>query len=129
MLKKMITYEDFNGLTRTEPFYFNLSESELTEMEVEVDGGMSNMLQQIVDANDGKQIMKNFKIFIKKSYGVKSDDGRRFEKSEKLSEEFLQTAAYDALFHELITNTNAGADFINGILPKGYAKGSAPVAK
>lgn len=126
MLKKTITYEDYNGLTRTEPYYFNLTESELAEMEVEVDGSMSKRLQEVVDANDGRLIMENFKMFIKKSYGIKSDDGRRFEKSEKISNEFLQTAAYDALFHELITNPKAGADFVNGILPKGYSKIDAP---
>lgn len=77
MLKKTITYTDYNGLKRTEDFYFNLTESELSEMEVDVDGGMSNKLKQIVDANDGKQIMQNFKFFIKKAYGEKSDDGRK----------------------------------------------------
>lgn len=118
MLKKTITYTDYNGLNRTETFYFNLTESELAEMETEVDGGMSSMLKEVVDANDGKRIMQSFKMFIKKSYGVKSDDGRRFEKSEQISNEFLQTAAYDSLFHELITDPKAGADFVNAIIPK-----------
>ena len=125
MLKKTITYTDYNGLKRTEDFYFNLTESELAEMEVDVDGGMSNMLQQIVDANDGRQIMKNFKTFIKKSYGEKSADGRKFMKNETLSEEFIMTAAYDVLFHELVTDPEAGAKFVGGILPAGYANGTA----
>lgn len=129
MLKKTITYDDYDGLKRTETHYFNLNESELAEMEVEVDGGMSKKLQQIVDAQDGRLIMKNFKEFIIRSYGKKSDDGRRFEKSEQISAEFLQTAAYNALFHELVTNPEAGAEFVKGILPKGYADGSAFPAK
>lgn len=125
MLKKTITYTDYNGLKRTEDYYFNLTESELSEMEVDVDGGMSNKLKQIVDANDGKQIMQNFKFFIKKAYGEKSDDGRKFMKDEKLSEEFMMTAAYDVLFHELVTNPEAGVDFVKGILPAGYADNAA----
>ena len=117
MLKKIITYTDYNGVERTEPFYFNLSKAELMEMELGVTGGMTEMLDKIIAAKDAPSLMKTFKEMIMKSYGVKSDDGKRIIKSEELSIAFTQTEAYSVLFMELITDDKAAADFVNGIIP------------
>ena len=117
MLKKIITYTDYNGVERTEPFYFNLSKAELMEMELGVTGGMTEMLDKIIAAKDAPSLMKTFKEMIMKSYGVKSDDGKRLIKSEELSIAFTQTEAYSVLFMELITDDKAAADFVNGIIP------------
>ena len=117
MLKKIITYTDYNGVERTEPFYFNLSKAELMEMELGVTGGMTEMLNKIINAKDGPSLIKTFKEMIMKSYGVKSDDGKRLIKSEELSIAFTQTEAYSVLFMELITDDKAAADFVNGIIP------------
>lgn len=117
MLKKIITYTDYNGVERTEPFYFNLSKAELMEMELGVTGGMTEMLNKIIAAKDAPSLMKTFKEMIMKAYGVKSDDGKRLIKSEELSIAFTQTEAYNVLFMELITDDKAAADFVNGIIP------------
>lgn len=117
MLKKIITYTDYNGVERTEPFYFNLSKAELMEMELGVTGGMTEMLNKIIAAKDAPSLMKTFKEMIMKAYGVKSDDGKRIIKSEELSIAFTQTEAYSVLFMELITDDKAAADFVNGIIP------------
>lgn len=117
MLKKIITYTDYNGVERTEPFYFNLSKAELMEMELGVTGGMTEMLNKIIAAKDAPSLMKTFKEMIMKAYGVKSDDGKRLIKSEELSIAFTQTEAYTVLFMELITDDKAAADFVNGIIP------------
>lgn len=117
MLKKIITYTDYNGVERTEPFYFNLSKAELMEMELGVTGGMTEMLNKIINAKDAPSLMKTFKEMIMKSYGIKSDDGKRLIKSEELSIAFTQTEAYSVLFMELITDDKAAADFVNGIVP------------
>ena len=117
MLKKIITYTDYNGVERTEPFYFNLSKAELMEMELGVTGGMTEMLNKIIAAKDAPSLMKTFKEMIMKAYGVKSDDGKRLIKSEELSTAFTQTEAYSVLFMELITDDKAAADFVNGIIP------------
>ena len=117
MLKKIITYTDYNGVERTEPFYFNLSKAELMEMELGVTGGMTEMLDKIIAAKDAPSLMKTFKEMIMKSYGIKSDDGKRLIKSEELSVAFTQTEAYSVLFMELITDDKAAADFVNGIIP------------
>lgn len=117
MLKKIITYTDYNEVERTEPFYFNLSKAELMEMELGVTGGMTEMLNKIIAAKDAPSLMKTFKEMIMKAYGVKSDDGKRLIKSEELSIAFTQTEAYNVLFMELITDDKAAADFVNGIIP------------
>ena len=117
MLKKPITYTDYNGVERTEDFYFNLSKAELMEMELGVTGGMTEMLNKIIAAKDAPSLMKTFKEMIMKSYGIKSDDGKRLVKSEEISTAFTQTEAYSVLFMELITDDKAAADFVNGIIP------------
>ena len=117
MLKKTVTYVDYNGIERTEDFYFNLSKAEITEMELSVEGGLSKMLEDVVNSKDNKQILSVFKEIILKAYGEKSVDGRRFVKSKELSEEFAQTEAYSELFIELALDEKAAADFINGIMP------------
>lgn len=129
MLKKTMTYEDYNGVERTEDFYFNLSKAELMEMEMGVSGGYAEMIQKIVSAQDAPEIIKIFKDLILKSYGVKSPDGKRFEKSEALSAAFSQTEAYSMLFMELASDADAAAKFVNGIMPADIATKAALPAK
>lgn len=121
MLKKTITYEDFNGVGRKEDFYFNLSKAEIMEMQFGTVGGLDVMLKKIIDAKDVKSIMDTFKMLILKAYGIKSDDGRRFIKSEEIAKEFEQTEAYSILYMELASDDNAAAEFVNGIIPKDVA--------
>ena len=72
-------------------------------------------------AQDTPTLIQIFKDLILKSFGVKSDDGRRFEKSEELSVEFSQTEAYSDLFMKLATDSDAAATFVNEIVPKDIA--------
>lgn len=121
MLKKTITYEDFNGNQLTEDFYFNLTKAEIAEMELEVPGGLTATLEKITKAQDTPTLIKIFKDLILRSYGVKSDDGKRFIKGHKMREEFEQHAAYSVLFMELATNAEAASEFVNGIVPADIA--------
>lgn len=117
MLKKSITYSDYNDVQRTEDFYFNLSRSEIAEMELGVDGGFSELLKKIIATKNTKELMAQFKKLILTAYGEKSADGKRFIKSPELSEEFSQTEAYSELFFELM-DADKAANFVNSILPK-----------
>ena len=117
MLKKTITYTDYNGVERTEDFYFNLTKAEVMEMEMSTSGGLSEMINKIVATQDVPAIIKIFKDIILKSYGEKSLDGKKFVKSEELSNAFSQTEAYSMLFMELATDTEAASNFINAIVP------------
>lgn len=117
MLKKTITFKNLEGEDVTRDFYFNFTEAELTEMEYGTQGGYSNLLQSIIDAQDVPSIMKVFKEIVLRSYGVKSQDGIRFEKSEELSTHFMQSDAYNVLFMELIQDSNKFAEFCNALIP------------
>ena len=121
MLAKTIKYTDYNGVERKETHYFNYSKAEIAEMELSTAGGLSEMIKKITEAQDGPSIMKLFKDIILGSYGVKSPDGKQFIKSDELSKQFSQTEAYSELFMELVTNADAAAEFVNGIVPKNAA--------
>lgn len=128
MLKKTITYEDFNGDTVSEDFFFHLSKAELVELEMSHEGGLSEALKRIVAASDGKAIIAEFKKIILGAYGKRSDDGRRFIKNQQIRDEFESTEAYSVLFMELVTNTDSAIEFINGVIPSGMAEEAAAVA-
>ena len=126
MLKKTITYTDYNGVERKEDFYFNLTKAEIMEMEMSISGGLTEMINRIVAAQDAPAIVKIFKELVLKAYGIKSPDGKRFIKSEELATEFAQTEAYSQLFMELATDADAASAFENGIDPNVEGMDAAP---
>lgn len=117
MLAKPITYTDYNGDTLTETFYFNLSKAEIAELQLTHPGGYAEYLQRIIDARDQAELVKAFKDLIMISYGVKSEDGKHFRKSDQISKDFEQSEAYSELFIELLSDADAAANFVNGIMP------------
>lgn len=118
MLARVFTYTDYDGNERTETCHFNLNKAEVAEMELSFDGGLAKYLNKIAEAKDGKAIMEKFKWLILKAYGEKSNDGRRFQKSEEISKAFEETEMYNQLFMELITDAKKAAAFVEAILPK-----------
>jgi hypothetical protein len=122
VLKKNIKYEDFNGETVEETFYFNMSQTEVITLQLDYDGGMEAFINRIIKAENIKSLIAEFQKIVLMSYGQKSEDGKRFIKSDQLREEFSQTAAYNALFMELAIDADAAAEFIMGIIPKGMAQ-------
>lgn len=118
MLKKTITYVDFNGEERTEDFYFNLTKAEILEMNFSTYGGLDKMIEKIIATNDTPKIVSMFKELVLKAYGEKSDDGKRFIKNDDVREAFSQTQAYSDIFMELATDEKAASDFVNAIVPK-----------
>lgn len=117
MLKKTIKYVDYNGQDREEDFYFDLSEAELIEMDVNEPDGFEGKMKRVMGSHDGKQIMAMFKDFIRASYGEKSPDGKYFDKSEEISRRFEHTKAYNVLFMELCTDAKKAADFVSSVMP------------
>lgn len=125
MIKKTITFHDYNGVERTEDFFFNLNKAELMKMEMTVKGGMAEMIQRIVAAQDAPAIISVFEDLIQRSYGVKTPDGRGFIKRASDLEEFMATEAYSILFMELATDADKAAEFVNGIVPADAAASNA----
>lgn len=127
MFKKTIQFKDLDGVPVTEDFYFHLSKAEIAEMELAKEGGLSEFIKKMVEDQNGKVIIETFKEIISKSYGIRGDDGKRFIKSEEISNNFLQSDAYSELFMSLVTNADASAEFIRGIVPVDLAVGIASV--
>ena len=117
MLKKTITYTDYDGNERTEDFYFNINKAEAAELELSTTGGLSGMIEKISQTQDIPEIIKIFKKLILMAYGEKSPDGKRFVKSEELSKAFSETEAYPELFMELASDPDKAAKFFEGIIP------------
>lgn len=131
MHKEIIIYNDLNGVQRTEDFYFDLSKPEIVKMQASAKGGYDVQLKSIAADLNGAKIMEFFENFIAKSYGEKSEDGRRFMKSDEISRSFMETPAYEVLFEKLVTDDKYAADFVNAVMrSKGNAAAPAvaPVA-
>lgn len=122
MFKRTIKYTDFDGTDREEDFYFHLSKAELVEMEMSKPGGMEKYITKLVQGLVSEEIIAVFKDMLLKSYGEKSDDGKRFIKSSELSKAFSETEAYSILFYQLITDAKLASEFINGLIPADLAK-------
>ncbi len=122
MIKKTVTYTDFDGNERTEDFYFHLTEQELTEWELSVDGGLSGVLTRIINSRDDKKLMEIFKDLLIRSYGVKTPDGRGFIKNEEVLNSFKYTQAFSDIYMELATDDKAASEFVNGIIPAHLVK-------
>lgn len=122
MIKKTVTYTDYNGVERKEDFYFNLTKAEVMKLQLGTVGGLSAMLQKIIDTNDVPTLMNIFEDLVLKAYGVKSDDGRRFIKNDEVRAEFAETEAYSQIYMELAFDAKAAAEFVNGIIPADVAK-------
>lgn len=122
MIKKVITYTDYNGNEKTKAYFFNLNQAEIVELENSIPGGLTNMIERLSTEQDNREIIKIFKDLILRSYGEKSPDGDRFVKNDELREGFSQTEAYNKLFMELAQDSNAAAEFFNGVIKGAVAK-------
>lgn len=117
MLKETITYTDFNGVERTEDFYFHISKQEAIELELSYPGGFANKIRRIIALQDTVELSKIFKDLILRAYGEKSDDGKRFVKSQELTTAFTQTDAFSIFYINLISNEDKAVEFVNNVLP------------
>ena len=131
MLKKTVTYEDWNGRTRTEDFYFNLTRTECAELEYGLVPGksLSDSFQIFVESNDIAEIIKAMKEVVLKAYGVKSEDGRRFMKNDEIRTAFLESPVFDEIYMELATDSDKAADFLVNIMPKEAVENLGPNPK
>lgn len=118
MIKRTIKYTDFNDVKREEDFYFNLTKDEVLELQASVPGGYGAYIEGISNAEDIQAVYEQVKKFIDISYGVKSEDGREFKKSEELLNAFKSTNAYSALIFDMLDEQDSLVNFINGILPQ-----------
>lgn len=122
MYTKRIPYVDYNGEKREEDFRFNFTKAEMVEMEMTAKGGLKEKIQRIIDAKDRSELVKIFKSLILDSYGVKSPDGSRFVKNDRIRDDFYNSPAYSEMFMLLSTSDEEAAKFINGVMPDDMPK-------
>ena len=118
MIKKTITYVDFNNKTRTEDFYFNLTKAELARLQLTAPGGdLSAHIQKLQDNNSRIELMEAFEGIITMSFGERTEDGRHFMKPAGSAPRFMSSAAYSELFIELISDPEKLTEFVKGLIP------------
>ena len=117
MLKRNITYEDYEGNACTDTYYFNLTKTELVKLLSEFEGGIEKEIKRIIEKGDNKQLIVIFDKIVLGALGTKADDGKRFIKNQDIIERFTQSMAYDALFMELSQNEKAFLEFVQGVFP------------
>lgn len=119
MLKKTITYEDFDGNTVSEDHYFNLSSAKLIELNARSgDEGWGTHLQKIVERNDRNEVVDAFIDLLRMSYGIRDLETNRFLQSDDIFADFQSSLAYDTFFEELFTVEDAMANFFMEVMPK-----------
>ena len=115
MIKKTITYTDFNGVERTEDFFFNFNKMELTKLELRLGADVQTYINGLIKDGDADKMINLLDIMILDAYGVKSNDGRSFRKSPEIRETFEYSNAYAELFEELLTVPGAAKEFGEGL--------------
>lgn len=128
MFKETVKYTDFDGNQREEDLYFHLSPAEMTQLQYSVKGGLKAKLEEAMKLQDGSAMMEFFVQIVKKAYGRKSPDGRKFEKSEEIYADFEQTNAYVELFMKLVTDEAFANRFISAVLPDMSKYANQPAA-
>lgn len=122
MIKHAVTYMDFNGRERTEDFYFHLSLPEVARIEAEIKRPLDEHFKQLAAEENVSEMMAFIEKIILGAYGRKTPDGRSFQKSKELKEEFENSQAYAELFEQLLTNPDLARKFGEGMADTGKAK-------
>lgn len=116
MLKKEVKFKDFDGNIQTTVVYFNLADSEIVRLDTQFPGGLEAHINDITARKDTLAILDLFEEVVLSSYGVKSPDGIYFDKSKELSARFKNSAIYNALFSDILKDTETATDFFNQLL-------------
>ena len=121
MLRKIITFKDYNGNERKEEHWFNLEQHEIYKLQMGVKGGLVETLKEAIRTEDAPTIMEYYEKIIDASYGVRGADGKSFKKSPEILESFKCTPAYSALYMEILTDPAKSDEFTRGVIPSDMA--------
>ena len=119
MLKKTLTYTDYNGNEVTDDLYFHLSTMEVvriqTELDMQEDEELDEYALRLGREKNLKEILQFIDLIVQRSYGVRSSDGKRFDKSPKVLDDLLASPKYDALISELLFVDGAAQEFASSV--------------
>lgn len=136
MIKKTVTYEDFNGGTHMQDLYFHLTKAEAIEFSAEMQDMLrvpatglkpetEEQVMAALNAADRATMVALIRKLIVKAYGVRSEDGMSFRKSAELAEAFPSSPAYSEIFCSLVSDPEEAQTFINALIPKQPASPAA----
>lgn len=121
MVTETITYTDFKGVERKETHYFNLSETELTKLNLSKSGGLEEYLTRMAEKLDGPAMAGFYEFLIDASYGVMSEDGRKLVKNKEVLDDFKFSGAYDVFYMTLLENgATKGIEFFTNVVPEKF---------
>lgn len=117
MHKRQITFTNFDDELVTETFYFNITATELEELNLK-HGDFNKKVEELREKGDAYGIYEMFKEVVLKAYGEKSADGKRFIKTDEMTNGFEHSDAYSQLVYELAKSEEKMETFIKSVLPK-----------
>lgn len=118
MLKKLITYKDYEGDDKTEALYFHLNKFEWLELETYTKGGLIENLRHAIESGNAKKTIDLLKKIILRAYGQKNPETGTFEKSDDIAIAFSKTEAFSELFYQLAYDEEASKSFFLGLIPQ-----------
>lgn len=118
MIKKTITYTDMDGVELVEDFYFHLFSPEVFKLEAEYGMDLERYVKAMANSGDISRMIAFLENIILSSYGVRTNNGKSFDKSDELRKNFQNSQAYAELFEEILTNPSAAQSFASGLISK-----------
>lgn len=118
MIKKHISYHDFDGDQREDDFYFSLNQVQFARINGLFPNGLEEYLNKIIKDKNADELFRVVDILVSEAYGERQ--GNSFVKvapnGQKLSDFFVNTEAYDNLITELLKDDKSLLDFLTGCL-------------
>lgn len=120
MIKKIVNITDpITGTERKVECYFHLTQGELLEMQIATEGGLTEVLQSIVDSKNAHLIVQFFRAILLKAHGEKTEEGE-FWKNIKRTEIFASSEAYSRIVCWLLQCEPAEMKkFMEGVMAPG----------
>lgn len=121
MIRKTLTYLDYEGQEHTKDFYFSLNQTEFALMNNRLPGGFDAYLKRIQEDHNEEKLLELLIMFIEEGYGIRESDDdfvKEDEQGRKLGKRFKCTEACDNLITELFEKENNIGAFLTGMLPQ-----------
>lgn len=130
MIKKQVTYTDYNGNIVTEDLYFDMSSLAFTKFAAKygdfsvVDPNSEGSTAQAVKAfiekvtreNNLAKMIDFLEDFILSAYGERASDGKHFYKTKEIRSEFENSLAFAQVFEDLMNDNGSVEPFLYGVL-------------
>ena len=121
MIKIPFTYKTYTDETVTDLLIFHMSMSDYRVWAKKYDNGLPGFLKRLEVTQDVNEMQDLFTDLVTYSYCELSNDGRRRLRGPAITEAFLNSAAWEAFFIDLMLNDNGekkATALFKGIFPK-----------